>query len=55
MIFILSSTKVIIDKSCFIYREYVLNEFSAEIDLKFSIVLSEKNHFNKQFVQLLLK
>ena len=30
--FILSSTKIIVDKSCFIYREYNLNELSAEID-----------------------
>ena len=45
-IFILNSTKVIVDKSCFIYREYVLSKFFVEIDLKSSIVLSEKTHFN---------
>ena len=54
-IFILSSTKIIVDKSCFIYREYVLKKFSVETDLKFSIVLSGKDHLNKQFAQLLLK
>ena len=39
--------KIVVDKSCFIYYEYVLRKLSVEIDLKSSIVLSEKNHFNK--------
>ena len=46
-IFILSSTRIIVDKSCFIYRKYILKELFVEIDLRSSIALNEKNHFNK--------
>ena len=41
---------LIADRSCFIYREYDLKKFSVETDLRFSIALSERNYFNKQFV-----
>ena len=46
---------LIADKSCFIYRKYDLKKLSVETDLKSSIALSERNHFNKLFAQLLLK
>ena len=38
---------LITDKSYFIYREYDLKKLFIEIDLRSSIALSEKNHFNK--------
>ena len=40
---------------CFMYRKYDLKKFFVEIDLKFSIALNERNYFNEQFAQLLLK
>ena len=52
---ILNSTRIVVDRSCFIYREYVLKEFFVETDLGPPIALSEKDYFNKQSVQLLLK
>ena len=46
---------LIADRLCFIYREYDLKKLSVETDLRSSIALNEKDHFNKQFAQLLLK
>ena len=43
--FILSSTKIIVDKSCFIYREYDLNELFVEIDLRPSTCFKRKRSF----------
>ena len=44
-IFILNSTKVIVDKSCFIYCEYDLNELFVEINLRFSTCFERKRSF----------
>ena len=41
-IFILNSTRIIVDKSCFIYREYDLSELFVEIDLRFLICFERK-------------
>ena len=46
-IFILSSTKIIADKSCFIYRESNLNKLSIEIDLRSSIYFEQKRLFQR--------
>ena len=46
-IFILSSTRIIVDKSCFIYCEYNLNKLFVEIDLRPPTCFKRKRSFQR--------
>ena len=54
-IFILSLTRIIIDKLCFIYREYDLNELFVEIDLRSSTYFEQKKLLQRTICSIVVK